>query len=127
MEGLMGVCVLIVEDEPIVALDLASILEDAGADVLGPALTLEAADRLSENGHIAVAVLDIRLGAQTVDSVARKLHQRSVPIIFHTGHGSAAALKAQWPDSYFLLKPAKTEELLRMITAALRSELPSAS
>jgi DNA-binding response OmpR family regulator len=119
MPSLQGVCGLVVEDEPIVALDLASMLADAGADVLGPALTAREAEKLSENSNIAVAVLDIRLGDETVASVADTLHRRGIPIIFHTGHGAAAHLNSRWPGSRVLVKPTKEEELLREIVSVL--------
>jgi DNA-binding NtrC family response regulator len=125
MERLMGMCVLVVEDEPIVALDLTSVLEDAGADVLGPALTLEAAERLSDNSRISVAVLDVRIGCKTVETVATKLHDRGVPIVFHTGHGSAGSLMARWPHSVVLVKPAPMHTLLTAVLAA--SKAPAAS
>jgi CheY-like chemotaxis protein len=120
MQSLTGARILVVEDEPIVALDLASILEEAGADVIGPALTLEAADKLSETPQIDVAVLDVRLGQKTVDSVADKLYGRGVPIVFHTGHGSSGWLTAQWPDSIVLIKPARTDVLVNAILTAMR-------
>ena len=120
MQSLVGVCVLIVEDEPIVALDLASTLEDAGADVVGPAFSLEQAERLSDNPNIAVAVLDIRLGNRTVTPIASKLYNRGVAIIFHTGHG-AANFTNQWPDSIILRKPARTDDLLKAVLSLLKT------
>ena len=118
MERLTGVCVLVVEDEAIVALDLAFMLEEAGADVVGPALTLEAAEKLSNDDRITVAVLDVRLGDKTVEPVANKLHDRGVPIIFHTGHGTASGLRARWPDSIVLIKPVPMDVLLSTIITA---------
>jgi DNA-binding response OmpR family regulator len=120
MVGLTGVAVLVVEDEPIVALDLASMLEDAGARVIGPAFTLAEAEALSENLEITVAVLDLRLGNQTVAPVATKLFRRNVPIIFHTGHGTLESLSAEWPDCRLLLKPARPDELVAAVAAALQ-------
>jgi DNA-binding response OmpR family regulator len=126
IQCLLGVCVLVVEDEPIVALDLVSTLEDAGADVVGPAYSLTQADRLSDNIDIAVAVLDVRLGNQTIASVASKLHDRGVPIIFHTGHGSTE-LTSQWPRSRVVVKPARAEDLLSAIMSLLNvPERPTA-
>jgi DNA-binding response OmpR family regulator len=116
MACLSGLCVLIVEDEPIIALDLVFIVEGAGAEVLGPAATLAEAEALSCNGRIAVALLDVRLGRDTIAPIAAKLANRGVPLIFHTGHGDAENLIACWPGARVLPKPARSEELL----AALR-------
>jgi FixJ family two-component response regulator len=82
---------------------------------------MEAADRLSDNTRITVAVLDVRLGNGTVHAVASKLSRRGVPIIFHTGHGAVEMVSAQWPGSRILAKPARSDELLAAILAAFKA------
>lgn len=119
MADLVGWCVLIVEDEPIIAFDLATTLEEAGAAVLGPAMNLEQAESLSSNGAIAAAVLDVRLGEETIAPVASKLASRGVPLIFHTGHADAAQLARHWPHCRVLLKPARPDELLSALSAVI--------
>ena len=59
--------ILIVEDEPIVALNYASILEDAGCDVIGPATTTAMGTDLIGRERLDGAVLDIDLGGVPVD------------------------------------------------------------
>jgi DNA-binding NtrC family response regulator len=106
-----------VEDEPIIALDLASIVEDAGGKVIGPAMTLADAETLSGNGAIVVALLDVRLGSETITSIATKLADRGIRLLFHTGHGNVQNLVERWPGANVLLKPAQPAVLIQAIEA----------
>jgi DNA-binding response OmpR family regulator len=88
---LSGRRVLVVEDEPLVSMLIEDELRDAGATVLGPALSVADALRLVEtaaaNGGISVAVLDINLGGRHVAPVAERLAALRVPFLFATGYG----------------------------------------
>ena len=128
---LTGLCVLIVEDEPIIALDLTSIVQEAGAVVLGPATTLAEAEHLSHSEHIAVALLDVRVGKETVTPVAAMLAARRIGLVFHTGHADDEELLTHWPDARVLRKPALPSELVAALLAVAgetqtRSPLPQA-
>jgi DNA-binding response OmpR family regulator len=50
--------ILIVEDDPVIALDLQHIIQDAGATVIGPARRLSEAVALAERSRLDAAVLD---------------------------------------------------------------------
>jgi CheY-like chemotaxis protein len=78
--GLAGRRVLIVEDEVIVAFNLECEVEDAGGEIVGPAHSLEEAERLL-NQPIDVAILDINLNGESVWPVARALRDRGVPYV----------------------------------------------
>ena len=58
---LAGLRILIVEDNPIISLDVAETLADAGAIVIGPAHTVTQALKLVDGGGLDAAVLDYRL------------------------------------------------------------------
>src|SRR5262249_62246067 len=60
---LAGKRLLVAEDEPLVALALQSMLEEAGADVVGPAKSLQEAEAL-KGDSVAAAVIDINLGGE---------------------------------------------------------------
>jgi DNA-binding LytR/AlgR family response regulator len=126
MLDLSGACVLIVEDEPIVAYDLRITLEEAGALVIGPALSLRQAEALACEQRISVALLDVRLGTADVFGVAAKLWDRGVPLVFHTGHGTSEALLARWPGSKVLAKPIRCDVLLSTIASLFRRASPLA-
>ena len=65
--------VLLVEDEPVVAMDLEMILRGAGYVVVGPATRLAEAMCMAEEEALDGAVLDVNLGGERVFSVAEAL------------------------------------------------------
>jgi DNA-binding response OmpR family regulator len=71
--------VLIVEDEFLIAMDLARIVEADGWTVIGPVGTVEEALRLLEAGLPSVAMLDVNLGNELVTPVAERLKTSNVP------------------------------------------------
>lgn len=78
--------VLIVEDNTIIAMPLISYFEVCGADVVGPASSLEAAfDALDRCDAIDAAVLDVELGCELVWPLAVELSERGIPFVFATG------------------------------------------
>ena len=83
---LSGFRFLVVEDEPLVSLDLVAGLEGAGAEVVGPAGTLEEALQLVETTVIEAALLDGNLHGKPVDEIAAALARRNVPFVFVTGY-----------------------------------------
>jgi CheY-like chemotaxis protein len=76
---LLGLRVLVVEDDPIIALDLRGMFAEAGATVVGPAYRVAQALALLESG-IDVAVLDFRLEKETASSIARRLSAKGYPL-----------------------------------------------
>jgi len=79
--------VLIVEDELLVAMELAAGLADEGWSIVGPAGSVEEAFKLvSEEGNLAAAILDINLNGQLAYPIADLLQTRGVPYLFCTGY-----------------------------------------
>lgn len=89
MSILSGKRILVVEDEPIVAMMIEQMIEDIGAHTVGPATSLEQALDLATTADVHVAILDLNLNGQRTSEVAKTLKQRGVPFIFATGYGSA--------------------------------------
>jgi DNA-binding LytR/AlgR family response regulator len=81
-----------VEDEYLVATNMVDMLEELGAEVVGPAGTVEDALQLveSEGSRPGGAVLDINLNGVRVYPVAHALAARGVPFIFATGYDAIA-------------------------------------
>ena len=112
-ERLLGKRVLIVEDEALLALELQFAFEDEGADVVGPAMSLESAVAIAAGGkEIDLAVLDVDIAGRDVFPVAVLLQQRGVPFVFHTGHASRAELSAMFPGAVTCTKPAMPDMLV---------------
>jgi DNA-binding response OmpR family regulator len=78
--------VLIVEDEPMLALDLENELVAAGFDVAGVATTVEQGVRKAQTLAIDVAVVDLNLNEQSSAPVAAMLRTRQIPFLFVSGY-----------------------------------------
>lgn len=89
MKPLSARRVLILEDEAFIALDLAIALEDAGAAVVCAGNCAEAEAALDAH-PIDAAVLDVNLGAESCETVARRLRLEGRPFLLHTGDLRAA-------------------------------------
>ena len=112
---LTGTSVLIVEDEPLIALDIHAALSAVGASIVAATKGLEALE-LIRIAEIKVAVLDIDLGDVDCSTLCRALARRKVPFLFYTGHPEAGVLK-QWPDASVLIKPADPDDIVRRVAA----------
>ena len=82
-------CILIVEDEPIIAIDLRIIFQDDGYDVLGPATSVDMALRLLNNARPDLAVLDVNLRGQSVVPVAERLRSLQIPFFLSSSYEAA--------------------------------------
>ena len=112
---LRGRTILIVEDEPIVALHLYASLQEVGAGLIA-ATSAEEALRLIRRNDISAAILDVRLGSQDCIPVCLELSNRRILFAFHTGH-AVADIFEKWPQAPVFLKPTPVETLLSGIAA----------
>ena len=77
--------VLIVEDDALLALDIAQQMSDAGFEVVGPATSVAKALRLVTEVGCDAAVLDVNLGIVTGAPVALELKARGTPFVVLSG------------------------------------------
>jgi len=110
--------ILVVEDEPLIGMDIETTLEDAGFDVLGPATSVADALSLLERHGCDAAILDVNLVGETSEPVAERLAAKGVPFITFSGHAKDQA-PAVFRASIFLAKPALPEELLAAVDSLL--------
>jgi PAS domain S-box-containing protein len=109
--------ILVVEDDALLARSVDDMLREAGADVAGPAATLDSAEQLIAECQLSAAILDIRLNGDEVWPVARLLAKRAVPFVFYTGHFDRATLPAEWVERPILTKPARPKQILGALAA----------
>jgi two-component system, response regulator PdtaR len=116
---LSGWRVLVVEDEPLIALDLRDTLEGWGCRVIGPVATASAALELVKESLPDCAVLDVNLGRETSEPVAAALRSRHCPFIVMTAY-QRHDLSGALVDALLLSKPLDEkrlrEELSRLMT-----------
>lgn len=81
-----GRSILIVEDEPLIAMMLEDFLESMGHDVVGTADTVAGALARVEQGGFEVAIIDVHLkGGERIWPVADALVRKSIPFVLATG------------------------------------------
>ncbi|TAK08841.1 MAG: response regulator [Rhizorhabdus sp.] len=97
--------VLIVEDEPIIALSLACAVEALG---------------LLAQATIDAAIIDVQLEDRDITPVAVALLHRHVPFVVHTGTGLPDALALSHPDLPVLMKPICADAVM----ARLMQQMP---
>ncbi len=111
---LRGQRVLVVEDEPLIALELKAVLADGGAQVVGPVSDLAESLKLART-PLSAALLDVRLGRQTVAPLAQLLQDQGVPFAFYTGQVETDAVRRQWPSAPVIAKPSPGRDVVAAV------------
>jgi two-component sensor histidine kinase len=101
--------ILLVEDEPLVAMMMAEIITRLGADVLGPFGTVrEALD--ADVGGLDAALLDVNVAGELIYPLAERLARSGTPMVFLTGYDSKS-IDERFLLSDILTKPIDEAEL----------------
>lgn len=114
--------ILIVEDEFAVADQLKGVLETAGYQVCGIAVSVAKALSLMESSRPQLVLLDIQLkGTANGITLAHQLHSKCIPFIYLSANSSESVLReAKLTQPYgFLVKPFREKDLLVAIDIAL--------
>ena len=107
--------VMLVEDEALIALEMAMALEDEGLKVVGPySLVEDALNRIAKRAPDA-AILDVNLGGKRSFPIADALAELSVPFAFCTGYAGIQDLPARFQKVPMLRKPVIANELRRVL------------
>ncbi|MFC3581754.1 response regulator [Sphingomonas hylomeconis] len=113
--------VLIIEDEPIIAMDIETIVRDLGHDVTGVAVTRDEALALAMEDRPGLVLADIQLADDSsgIDAVKDILAEFSVPVIFITAFPERL-LTGERPEPTFLItKPFQRSTVKAAISQAL--------
>jgi PAS domain S-box-containing protein len=116
--ALAGRRILVVEDEPLVSMDIEASLEEAGCQIVGPAGTVEAARQQIAAGECDAALLDANLDGNPVDGLAVELTKRNIPFAFITGY-DRSALPQGFRDVLMLAKPFNDNQLRTLVETLL--------
>ncbi len=119
-QPLQGTRILVAEDDAILAFDLGITLQKAGAQILGPTLTLAHTLTLAQTAAMCAAVLDVSLRDEEVFPAAIALKGRGVGIVFYTGYAAVEQLRRDWPDAQVLTKPTPARLLVEAVCRVLR-------
>jgi CheY-like chemotaxis protein len=105
---------LVVEDESLIALDLAGTLQGAGAEIVGSVGTEREALQIIARTDFEGALLDANLHGRPVDAIATALTRRKIPFVFVTGYGRDALPRA-FTHVKVLAKPFSQQQLLELV------------
>src|SRR5688572_6681567 len=121
---LSGCRVLVVEDEPLVAEHITTVLTEAEADVVGPIPTVAEARQLLRNGlRVGAAVLDINLRDGPATPLLETLTARGIPTVVYTGAGLPELVHRRHPEVVALMKPVQPARLITEIKRAMRKPI----
>ena len=121
VERQLATQVLIIEDEPIVALDLERMVRDLGHRLAGVASTHDEAVRIAHGAQPGLVLADVRLadGSSGLDAVSDILESFDIPVIFITAFPERL-LTGERPEPTFLItKPFQPETVKAAIGQAL--------
>jgi CheY-like chemotaxis protein len=105
---LKGRSILVVEDDPLIRLELTSLFESVGAQVTATS-TYEQAVTAIEQSQLCAALLDHGLQEDNIEPLCRLLAGRQIPYMFYTGYSD---LEQKYPRAIIVQKPASAEVLL---------------
>jgi PAS domain S-box-containing protein len=117
--GGSGKRILVVEDDALLAADLAETLRELGYIPIGPAATLDEAIRLASASEAPpdAAVLDVNVNGRMSWPVADSLIERNIPVIFTTGYGQSDEIRAR--NARCVQKPYTAADLEKALCEAI--------
>ena len=118
--ALAGTRVLIVEDDALLLLDLEEVLRAAGAQSVHTCHTIEEAVRCSETEHFDAAVIDVRIGTDSIAPIARQLVSRGTPFVFYTGQPRNDRIMAECLNCQILSKPAQSDVIINTLAGLMK-------
>jgi signal transduction histidine kinase/DNA-binding response OmpR family regulator len=118
-EPLKGKRILVIEDEPLIALEIVAGLESAGVNVVGPVGSVEGALQSIEDASFDGVLLDANLRGEPAGDIAAALTRRNIPFVFVTGYGRQG-LPESFGQSMMLTKPFTEKELLQAVVRLVR-------
>ena len=119
--SLEGRSILVVEDEPLITLDITQEFEGTGA-ALTTTNTLHHALILVEHDGLAGAILDHALGDGDSSQLCARLSQRGVPFMIYSGFDRVEGASK---DALHISKPATRGELVAAMEKLIRDAVPS--
>jgi CheY-like chemotaxis protein len=119
-DALRGLRILLVEDDPLICLDLETSLAEFGAIVTAVSNVASAFAALA----IAmpdIAVLDFELGVETSEPIAEIVQARRVPFLYLSGYSEHDDHFSRWPEIRVLAKPLSAVTIARAIEDVLKA------
>jgi len=110
--------VLIIEDEPLIAITVEELLVKSGFEVAGIAGSLEKALELIGRAGFDVAIVDANLAGASASPAAAALTASGVPFVVTSGY-STDQLTGDFFGAYFMRKPFRPAQLIQSLNKVL--------
>jgi DNA-binding NtrC family response regulator len=118
---LLGLRLLVVEDEILIALSVEDMLLDAGArEIIVATRANDAAMHLTAATGFDAAVIDLNLGTGFDFSLAELAQKRGIPTVLATGYGQGVVLPTNVANAVILNKPFTNEMMISALLAAMK-------
>jgi DNA-directed RNA polymerase specialized sigma24 family protein len=113
--------VVIIEDEPLIALQLELLVEELGHKVLGIARTHREASAMVESARPGLVLADVHLadGSSGLEAVEEILGSYSVPVVFVTAFPERLLTGTRPEPTFLITKPFRTDNVKATISQAL--------
>lgn len=117
--------VLIIEDEPLIAMEIEDLVSDIGHEVVGIARTRAEAVKLAENTNPGLVIADIQLadGSSGIDAVNDILRSVEVPVVFITAYPERLLTGERAEPTFLISKPFRQEMVKAVVSQALFFEV----
>ncbi|HWA02685.1 MAG TPA: response regulator [Rhizomicrobium sp.] len=121
IDKLLASRVLIIEDEPIIALDLENLLTELGHRVVATAATRDEAVAKAHTERPGLVLADINLGegGSGIDAVSEILESFNIPVIFVTAYPERLLTGERPEPTYLIAKPFLPETIQATVSQAL--------
>lgn len=121
IEKQLATSVLIIEDEPIIAADLANLVEDLGHSVVGSAATRKQAVDLARKLKPGLILCDVQLADNSsgIDAIQDILVDFDIPVIFITAFPERLLTGERPEPAYLITKPFQDDTVKAAISQAL--------
>ncbi len=116
--SLQDLRILLVEDDPLICLDLEASLVEFGA-IVTSAGSVSAGLKAMTASALDFVVLDFEVGSESSEPLALAAKARDVPFLYLSGYSEHDERFRRWPGIQVLVKPLSAEEVARGIEAAL--------
>ena len=116
--------ILVVDDEPLIAMMIADWLGELGCRVVGPVGTVAGALDLIGKGGLDGVLLDVTLGSGNSFDIADRAQVDGIPVGFITGH-SMADLPPQLKGALVLSKPFQFDDFKNLLDKLLGGAQPA--
>jgi DNA-binding NarL/FixJ family response regulator len=116
--------ILIAEDEPVTALDLAAAVTQAQGQVVGPVHTLAEGMRLVAEGLVHGAILDVQLPDGEVTPLAQVLLDGGATVVFHSASAIPSVITERYGPMAYCLKPTVSDVVVARLIEGFAAASP---